>query len=109
MKLNQWNENRQPPGVERTSAKACLASCQRLLAQIKKAKDAIFAEARAALGTREHLLRLALNEAEAVAWQTAYPHLVFPDLATEKVQAVIAWERQQQARWQIAPIVTLAA
>jgi len=33
----------------------------------------------------------ALNEAEAAAWQTMFPHLVFPALATEKVQAAIAW------------------
>ena len=38
-----------------------------------------------------------LNEAEAAAWQTRYPHLFFPTLATEKVQAVIAWDTKRQA------------
>ena len=50
-----------------------------------------------ALRAQEHLLRLVLNEAEAAAWQTAYPDLVFPMLATEKVQAVIAWDAKRQA------------
>jgi hypothetical protein len=49
------------------------------------------------MGSREHLLRLAVNEAEALAWQTDYPHLIFPTLAVEKVQAVTAWDAQQQA------------
>jgi hypothetical protein len=42
------------------------------------------------------MLRLALNEAEALAWQTLYPHLVFPDLAAEKVRGVAAWNSRQQ-------------
>jgi len=109
MKVNQLPKNRAQPGGERTLANACLASCQKMLARIKKAKDVIFAESSAALGTHEHLLRLALNEAEALAWQTAYPHLVFPDLAREKVRAVIAWESRQQALAQGVPIFTLAA
>jgi len=43
------------------------------------------------------LVHLALNEAEALAWQTAYPHLLFPALAMEKVQAVAAWQTRQQS------------
>jgi len=109
MKLNQWHKKRERFGSGRTFANACLASCQKVLARIRKAKEAIFTESQAALGTQEHLLRLALNEAEALAWQTAYPDLVFPDLATEKVRAVIAWQSRQQARWRNAPIATLAA
>src|SRR6266699_6015330 len=82
------------PGA--TLAKACLASCQKLVAQIQKTKDAILAEFREALGAQDHLLRLALNEAEALAWQTAYPHLVFPALAKEKAQEAVKWEQRQQ-------------
>ena len=86
-------------------AKTCLASCQKLIAQIEKVKDAILAEFRETRQTHEQLLRLALNEAEALAWQTAYPHLVFPMLATEKAQAVAAWEaRQQSIRGTRAPL-----
>ena|SRR2546425_10739327 len=79
-----------------TLAKACLVSCQKLLVQIQKTKDAILAEFREALGAQDHLLRLAINEAEALAWQTAYPHLVFPALAAEKAQAVATWHARQR-------------
>ena len=65
-----------------------------------EAKEAIFAESRGALDAQERMVRLALNEAEAVAWQTKYPHLVFPALATEKVQAVAAWNNHQRTVWQ---------
>jgi len=43
------------------------------------------------------LLHLALNEAEALAWQTEYPHLVFPTLALEKAQAVANWLTRQRS------------
>ena len=109
MKLNQLNDDCGQRAAARNLTGACLASCQKAHARVKRAKDAIFAESRAALGAHEHLLRLALNEAEALAWQTAYPHLVFPDLATEKVRAVIAWDSRQQARRHSAPMAMLAA
>jgi hypothetical protein len=56
------------------------------------------------LGAPERLLRLALNEAEAAAWETMYPHLVFPALASEKAQAVAAWNAHQQSVWRSSPI-----
>lgn len=76
---------------------ACLATCQKVLARIKDTKAAIFAESRETLKVEEQMLRLALNEAEALAWQTVYPHLLFPALATEKIQAVANWTQRQQA------------
>jgi len=42
------------------------------------------------------LLRQALNEAEAIAWQTGFPQLVFPSLALEKARAVATWESRQR-------------
>jgi len=42
------------------------------------------------------LLRQALNEAEAIAWQTGFPQLVFPSLALEKARAVATWENRQR-------------
>lgn len=75
----------------------CRASCQKILARIARVKETIFHESVETLRTQEHLLRLVLNEAEAVARQTMYPHLIFPALATEKVQAVIAWDAKRQA------------
>ena len=76
---------------------ACMATCRKLLAQIRRAKAAIFAESFHALRAPKQMLRLALNEAEAAAFQTGYPHLVFPVLATEKVREVAAWNARQQS------------
>jgi hypothetical protein len=76
---------------------------QKLIEQIANAKNAIRAEFLQRLAAHERLLRLALNEAEALAWQTAYPHLVFPVLATEKAQAVAAWDARQRLLRQTDP------
>ncbi len=74
----------------------CLNTCKQALAQIRKAKETLFAEARETFKAHEQLLRLALNEAEALALQTLYPQLVFAELAAEKVQGVAAWNRRQR-------------
>lgn len=50
-----------------------------------------------AVGEHTSLLRLALNEAEALAWDTGYPHLFFPTLALEKAESTVQWHRQQRA------------
>jgi hypothetical protein len=77
----------------RTALKhACLAACRKVLERIARTKEMIFSESRGVLYAQDHLLRLALNEAEAAAWQTNYPDLVFPVLAAEKVRAVVAWD-----------------
>jgi len=91
-----------------TFANACVASCQKLIAQIKKAKDTVLAEFRGTLGVPERLLRLALNEAEALAWETEFPHLVFPVLATEKAEAVAVWEARQRSIRRTGSARTLA-
>ena len=48
---------------------------------------------------QEHanVLRLALNEAEALAWQTGFPHLLFPELAAEKAEGAIRWHQRQRS------------
>lgn len=109
MKLKHANGSRGNAGVGSAFKNACVASCQKILAQITTAKAAIFTESYRALKAHEHLLRLALNEAEAVASQTMYPHLVFPALATEKVQAVVAWDAHQQSVRRANPVFELAA
>ena len=96
MKLTRTNNHQENANTITAFKNTCLASCQKILAQITRAKEAIFAESLRALKSQEHLLRLALNEAEAMAWQTRYPHLVFPTLAQEKIQAVAAWDAHQQ-------------
>jgi hypothetical protein len=75
----------------------CLASCRRILAQVKNARAAILNEFRSSLEAHDHLLHLALNEAEALAWQSGVPHLVFPTLAREKAQHVAAWHKRQRS------------
>ena len=107
MKREQAKESGTGKGIGRTIGKACVSSCQKILAQINAAREAIFAESYQALKSQERLLRLALNEAEATAWQTLYPQLVFPVLATEKVQAVIAWEARQQSVRRSSPAYRL--
>jgi hypothetical protein len=85
MKANQMN-----------FGKACVNGCKQVLAQIRNAKEVILNEARETVKVQEQLLKLALNEAEALAWQTSYPQLVFPNLAMEKVRGVAAWNRHQR-------------
>ncbi len=78
-----------------TAGRAFTAACSKVLAQIRDTKAAILAESRDTLKVQEQLLRLALNEAEALAWQTVYPQLMFPALAAEKIRGVAAWHSHQ--------------
>ena len=55
------------------------------------------------------VLELALNEAEALAWQTGLGHLLFPVLAWEKASAVAAWHTRQQYIRRTEPILSLSA
>ena len=69
----------------------CVASCRKLLEQLQNVKEQVVDEFRDQVEEHQHLLRLAVNEAEALAWQTEYPQLLFVDLATEKAYAVADW------------------
>ena len=55
------------------------------------------------------VLELALNEAEAVAWETGFPELLFPALAEEKVAEVAEWHARQQRVQRVAPMLAFAA
>lgn len=88
MKLQRTNERRERANTVDRLRHACGESC-------RKTRVAILTEAAETSKTPERLLRLALNEAEALAWQTPYPQLVFPALAGEKLQEVTAWNRRQ--------------
>ena len=55
------------------------------------------------------LFRLALNEAEALAWQTGFPQLFFPLLAREKALALAVWHSRQQAIRRSEPCLSFAA
>lgn len=104
MKQTTTNENGRRAQTVTTLHKTCVACYAKVLAQITATRETILAESRQALAGPERLLRLALNEAEALAWETTYPHLVFPMLATEKVQAVAAWNTNQQSVRRNSPI-----
>ena len=94
--MNKTNTS-QNLNVEPTLTNRCVQSCKKLLAGIEAARNRIANEFHETLEINGQLVQLALNEAEALAWQTAYPHLLFPSLAVEKVQAVAAWQTRQQS------------
>ena len=75
----------------------CLPSCRELLRQMEEIKGALWRDFGGMTEAQRHLLQLALNEAEALAWQTAYPDLLFPVLAEEKAAALKQWTAHQQA------------
>jgi hypothetical protein len=96
MTIKPANNGGENNGAGRTFGSACRECCEKILAQIREAKQAILAESREALKVPEQLLKLALNEAEALAWETFYPQLVFPALAVEKIHGVEAWNNRQR-------------
>ena len=63
--------------------------------QIESVKSHVFQEYKGALGDNQHLLRLALFEADVLARQTGYPELLFPALAEEKAQNAARWQFRQ--------------
>ena len=78
-------------------ASVCRASCRRLKTQWTQGRARLRTELRQTFRVPEKLFQLALGEAEALAWQTEFPALVFPDLAVEKVRAVALWHDRQRS------------
>lgn len=78
-------------------AQRCLASCRKAPSLLDQQKEKILRELGQNFQAPERLFRLAMNEAEALAWQTPYPYLVFPLLAAEKAQELAAWDTRQRA------------
>src|SRR5689334_2579331 len=95
MKTNINGTETNQPTTHRI-ANACLKGCRKVLAQIQNFKQKILAEFRPAVGSHDHLLQLAVNEAEAIARQTPYPYLFFPALALEKAESVRNWHARQE-------------
>ena len=93
MKPNHIETN---PSTETPFTSFCVNYCRKLLTEIQKAKQDLVSQFRNAFAGQEQLLRLALNEAEALAFLTDYPHLVFPTLAMEKVQGAADWRTHQR-------------
>jgi hypothetical protein len=94
MNANETDENL---SSEQTIANRCLQSCKKLLAGIEQVKNKIAGEFRELVEANHKSFQLALNEAEALAWQTEYPQLLFPALALEKIQAVATRRARQEA------------
>jgi hypothetical protein len=106
MKTNDANENL---NAEQTITSRCVQSCKKLLAGIERVKKGITAEFLEIVESNQKSFQLALKEAEALAWQTDYPQLLFPALAVEKVQAVATRRARQQALRQSYSVFAEAA
>lgn len=78
-------------------AHACARRCREVSRQVTEIKRAMVREFGTAISGQSQLLNSALNEAEAIAWQTPYPHLLFPVLAEEKASAVTRWAARQRS------------
>jgi len=107
--MNTQNQNQEVSQNQVCGHTVTLGACQRVLAAIDEAKNQLKAQFTSLREDHEHMLHLALNEAEALAWQTTYPHLLFPALAEEKVQAVNTWATRQNAVRQGRSLAALAA
>jgi hypothetical protein len=92
------------PNTQSNFSQRCMDSCRKILAQLQNVKTQVVEEFRGQLGGHQRLLELAVNEAEALAWQTDFPELLFPTLAAEKAGEVTGWHfRQQSLRRRMAP------
>lgn len=90
--IQNYNGETSAPASPRTAAVAC-AKITRFLDTVKRE---VFTDFQDALGANEQLLRLAIIEADALARQTGFPHLVFPLLAEEKARNAARWQFHQQ-------------
>ncbi len=87
------------PNVEsgsHTFVQACLRSCRRLANEVRRIRRSVVQDFTNAPREMRQAVESALNEAEAVAWQTPFPHLFFPVLAEEKVATAERWAGRQQ-------------
>ena len=75
----------------------CACCYQKVLRRLAAVKVRVEREFGQGMSGYEPLLKAAINEAEAVAWQTPYPHLFFPALAEEKAAAARQWTSHQRA------------
>jgi hypothetical protein len=55
------------------------------------------------------IVHLTLNEAEALAWDSGFPHLFFPLLAEEKVSKAADWVNRQRSVRESSEVLSLAA
>ena len=80
----------------------------RIHSTLEGVRAAIEREFASLLERQPRIFRLALNEAEALAWETEFPHLVYPALALEKVDAAAKWYARQQSVLRSEPALAFA-
>ena len=83
--------------------------CRQLLSQIRTIKEEIQRTSAPGIYGYESVLNLALNEAEALAWQTPYPQLFFPVLAEEKAAEIRRWAFRQRGIRRTPAMLAFAA
>jgi len=93
MKANRLHSTSRP---KRSLSAICLNSCRKLLAQLDAIKQSLIWDYEPLVHGQEAVLHSALNEAEALAWQTPFPHLFYPALAEEKAISVRQWAARQE-------------
>jgi hypothetical protein len=94
---NMNNKNQYTVDAKRYGFSAVsLNSGGNLIAKIDIMKQRLFRKFSAESLASDRVLKGALNEAEALAWQTPFPHLFFPELAQEKAVAASQWTRRQE-------------
>jgi hypothetical protein len=96
MRSINHNHSRSTRNQQPVVSDVCLNACLKLIAQIDRARERVVGEFKPSVQEHAHVLELALNEAQALAWQSGFPHLVFPTLAEENARAVAAWHDRQQ-------------
>jgi len=73
-----------------------LNACRKVTRRFQGLNRRLFREFSHPVRGSDVVLRNALKEAEALAWETPYPHLVLPLLAEEKARAARRWAARQQ-------------
>jgi hypothetical protein len=68
---------------------------QAIKAKLNEYKAGVWEEFRHESEGLLQLIRLAVNEAEGLAWSTPYAHLLLPALVEEKIQSVRYWASRQ--------------
>ena len=109
MKPNLQSKRMYSAGRRGKATQETESTRRELSRQLAAVKKSMLREFGVALGGQGRMLESALNEAEAVAWQTPYPHLVFPMLAEEKASAVSRWAARQRSVRRVSREMSLSA
>ncbi len=90
------SQNRRSVSLRRLQS-VCSNCYQRVLNRLAVVRAKVEREFGRKMAGYEQMLKAVINEAEAMAWQTPYPHLFFPELAEEKAAAAQRWVAHQSA------------